>query len=51
MWYRKDLLDAAGLEVPKTWDEFAAAAKALTKDGVYGCSFPCGASDMMATGP
>ncbi len=40
MWYRKDLLEAAGLEVPKTWEEFAAAAKALTKDGVYGCSFP-----------
>lgn len=49
MWYRKDLLEAAGLEVPKTWEEFAAAAKALTKDGVYGCSFPCGSSDLMAT--
>lgn len=49
MWYRKDLLKAAGLEVPKTWDEFAKAAKALTKDGVYGCSFPSGSSDLMAT--
>lgn len=49
MWYRKDLLANAGLEVPKTWDEFAAAAKVLTKDGVYGCSFPCGSSDLMAT--
>ena len=49
MWYRKDLLKAAGLEVPKTWDEFAAAAKALTKDGVYGCSFPCGSGDLMGT--
>lgn len=49
MWYRKDLLKAAGLEVPKTWDEFAEAAKALTKDGVYGCSFPSGSSDLMAT--
>lgn len=49
MWYRKDLLEAAGLEVPTTWEEFAAAAKALTKDGVYGCSFPCGSSDLMAT--
>lgn len=49
MWYRKDLLASAGLEVPKTWDEFAAAAKALTKDGVYGCSFPCGSSDLMGT--
>lgn len=49
MWYRKDLLQAAGLEVPTTWEEFAAASKALTKDGVYGCSFPCGSSDLMAT--
>lgn len=49
MWYRKDLLDAAGLEVPKTWDEFADAAKTLTKDGVYGCSFPCGSNDLMGT--
>ena len=49
MWYRKDLLKNAGLEVPKTWDEFAKAAKALTKDGVYGCSFPCGSGDFMAT--
>ena len=49
MWYRKDLLAEAGLEVPKTWAEFAEAAKALTKDGVYGCSFPCGSNDLMAT--
>lgn len=49
MWYRKDLLAEAGLEVPTTWDEFAEAAKALTKDGVYGCSFPCGSGDLMAT--
>lgn len=49
MWYRKDLLAEAGLEVPTTWDEFAEAAKALTKDGVYGCSFPSGSGDFMAT--
>lgn len=49
MWYRKDLMQAAGLEVPKTWAEFAEAAKTLTKDGVYGCSFPCGSNDMQAT--
>ena len=49
MWYRKDLLKSAGLEVPTTWAELAETAKALTKDGVYGCSFPCGSGDMMAT--
>jgi multiple sugar transport system substrate-binding protein len=29
MWYRKDLLDAKGIAVPQTWDEYLAAAKAL----------------------
>jgi multiple sugar transport system substrate-binding protein len=36
MFYRRDLLDAANLQVPKTWDEYLAAAEALTKDGVAG---------------
>ena len=49
MWIRKDLLKNAGLEIPKTWDEFRIAAKTLTKDGIYGCSFPCGSGDFMAT--
>ena len=39
MWYRTDLLEAAGLEVPKTWDEFYDAAVTLTKDGQYGAAF------------
>lgn len=29
--------------------QYRQAAKALTKDGIYGCSFPCGSSDLMAT--
>ena len=49
MWIRKDLLKNAGLEVPKTWEEFRKAAKILTKNGIYGCSFPCGSGDFMAT--
>ncbi len=38
LYYRKDLLEAAGLEVPKTLDELKAAAEALTdKDNeMYG---------------
>lgn len=36
LWYRADLLDAKGIEVPETWDEYLAAAQALTSDGVYG---------------
>lgn len=46
MVYRKDLFEKKGIEVPKTWDEFLAAAKTLTedtdKDGTadrYGCAF------------
>lgn len=29
LFYRKDLLDQAGLDVPQTWDEFLAAAQEL----------------------
>ncbi len=39
MYYNKEMFDAAGLEYPTddwTWDDFYEAAKALTKDGVYG---------------
>jgi len=49
MWIRKDLLEKNKLEVPKTWDELYEAAKELTKDGIYGLSFPCGSSDFQAT--
>ncbi len=49
MWIRKDLLEQNGLEVPGTWDELYETAKALTKDGVYGLSFPCGTNDFQAT--
>lgn len=30
--YRKDLFEEKGIEIPKTWDEFLAAAKTLTED-------------------
>ena len=50
MWYRKDLLQAAGLEVPKTWVELFEAAKKLNNPPqVYGLSVPMGLGDMMAT--
>ena len=35
-YYRADLLKAAGVEPPKTFEEFAAAAKALTKSDIFG---------------
>lgn len=49
MWYREDLLEEAGLEVPTTWDEFYDAAVALTKDGVYGAGFSCSPNDLLCT--
>ena len=43
IYYNKDLFDAAGLDYPTadwTWDDFAAAAEALTNpdEGVYGAA-------------
>lgn len=49
MWYREDLLDAAGLEVPTTWEEFYNAAVTLTKDGVYGAGVSCSPNDLLCT--
>ncbi|TDD72598.1 sugar ABC transporter substrate-binding protein [Jiangella aurantiaca] len=34
--YNRAMLDAAGVEVPTTWDDFLDAATRLTGDGVYG---------------
>ncbi|WP_371812071.1 sugar ABC transporter substrate-binding protein [Frigoribacterium sp. CFBP 8766] len=31
MWYRQDVLQAAGVEVPTTWDEFEEAARAVKR--------------------
>ncbi len=49
MWVRKDLMEANNIEVPKTWAELLEAAKKLTKDGMYGLSFPAGSTDFVAT--
>jgi multiple sugar transport system substrate-binding protein len=40
LYYNTDLLKAAGVEPPKTWDELKATAKKLTKDQTYGFVFP-----------
>jgi multiple sugar transport system substrate-binding protein len=37
--YNADMLEAAGVEPPTTMEELAAAAEALTSDGVVGLSF------------
>ena len=38
LYYRKDLLKAAGIAVPKTFEEFGRSAKVLTRDGVNGAA-------------
>lgn len=37
-WYRADILEEKGLEVPQTWDEMIEVAKQVTGDGVWGIS-------------
>ncbi|MGT2846856.1 ABC transporter substrate-binding protein [Streptococcus massiliensis] len=49
MWLRKDLLEAKGIQVPKTWDQLFEASKKLTEGGVYGMSVPMGTNDFMGT--
>ncbi|MDK8835613.1 sugar ABC transporter substrate-binding protein [Actinomyces urogenitalis] len=44
LYYNKDLLDAAGVAVPTTWDELKAAAKTLTSGDTYGIAFCAKAS-------
>ena len=45
MAYRPDLIEAAGLAFPDTWDDLAAAAQTLTTgDGQFGFCFPAGSS-------
>jgi len=42
LWVRKDLLEQAGLPIPKTYDEMLNAARVLTKDSMYGIALPAG---------
>lgn len=51
MWYRKDLLAQAGLEVPSTWQELYEAAKALTDadNKIYGCPVSMSPKDFLST--
>lgn len=48
--YRKDLLEAAGLEVPTNWDEYRAAAEALHSDDVAGNVLLLGGQDAHMSG-
>lgn len=46
LFYRKDLLQAAGLQVPKTWAQYVAAAKKLNTGGVAGNSMIAKSGDV-----
>ncbi|NLF78895.1 MAG: sugar ABC transporter substrate-binding protein [Chloroflexi bacterium] len=46
LWYRTDLFEEAGLEPPTTWDEWLAAAEALTGNGIYGVALPAGENQL-----
>ncbi|MFN7948296.1 MAG: ABC transporter substrate-binding protein [Blastocatellia bacterium] len=46
IYYNKRMLAEAGItEAPQTWDEFRAAAKKLTRNGVFGFQIPIGTSE------
>jgi ABC-type glycerol-3-phosphate transport system substrate-binding protein len=45
LFYRTDLLEAAGIEPPTTWEEYLAAAEALTTEDVAGSAM-IGANDI-----
>lgn len=49
LWFRKDLLEAAGLKPPADWDELLVAAKKMTKGDIYGNSLPFGRASMTST--
>ncbi|TCO13118.1 multiple sugar transport system substrate-binding protein [Kribbella steppae] len=44
LFYNTQMLQEAGIQPPKTWDELKAAAKALTKPGRYGIAFNANAT-------
>ncbi len=46
LFYRKDLLKAAGLKVPTTWSSYLAAAKKLNANGVAGNSLIAKSGDV-----
>jgi len=50
MYYNSTMLTADGISVPKTWNEFASAAKAATKNGDWGVSMDPGNSAGPANG-
>lgn len=40
LWFRNSVFEEAGITPPTTWEEWLAAAEALTTDGQYGIGIP-----------
>ena len=49
LWYRKSLLEQAGVEVPTDWASYIEASKALAKIGVYGFGIGAGAGNSVGS--
>lgn len=49
LFYRTDLLQEAGVEPPRYWDELLNVAKKTTKNGIYGNTLPFGRNSMAST--
>ncbi|MHB9756391.1 ABC transporter substrate-binding protein [Streptomyces sp. BYX5S] len=45
LFYNKDILKKAGLDVPTTWDEMRDTAKKLTRGGQYGIALSAGGAE------
>jgi len=48
-WYRKSLLDQAGVKVPTTWDELLTACRTLAGKGLFGYGTGCGAGNNLGS--
>lgn len=48
MFYREDLFTANGIEIPTTWDEYAAAAEQVREAGGYITNFSTGDANQFA---
>lgn len=46
LWYRKDLLNGAGLKPPIHWADYLKVAETTTKGGIFGNVFPFGKTSM-----
>ena len=49
LWYRRSLLEKAGVAVPTSWESFRTAGRALKKIGVYGYGVGAGSGNTVGS--